>query len=97
MSGVSASRLGYSRLAPLILVVLATIWAGVCVADAASTGGAYSERIYVVRAGDTLSSVANHAYSGSRDPRQLVFLVEQRNHLANADIRPGDVLILPIQ
>ena len=50
----------------------------------------------MVRAGDTLWSVANHAYSGTHDPRQLVFLVEQRNHLANADIRPGEVLILPI-
>jgi hypothetical protein len=25
-----------------------------------------------------------------------LFAIEQRNHLANADIRPGEVLVLPI-
>jgi nucleoid-associated protein YgaU len=87
---------GLGRLALVIAAVLITVWAGVCVADAASNSPTYSEHTYVVRAGDTLWSVASRSYSGSHNPRQLVFLIEQRNHLANADIRPGEVLILPI-
>ena len=50
----------------------------------------------MVRAGYTLWSVANGAYPGSHDPRQLVFRLEQRNRLATADIHPGEVLTLPI-
>jgi Tfp pilus assembly protein FimV len=80
----------------LVAVALVAVGAGVRVADAASNGRAYCEHTYLVRAGDTLWSVASRTYSGSHDPRQLVFLIEQRNPLTNADIRPGEVLILPI-
>jgi Tfp pilus assembly protein FimV len=87
---------GRSRVALLVMVVLVTIWVGVRVADAAGQGPAYSEHTYVVCAGDTLWSVASHAYSGSHDPRLLVYRIEQRNHLVAADIHPGEVLVLPI-
>jgi LysM repeat protein len=87
---------GLSRLALLVLVVVVSVWVGVRVANGASNGPAYSEHTYMVRAGDTLWSVANGAYAGSHDPRQLVYRIEQRNHLVGADIRPGEVLVLPI-
>ncbi len=87
---------GLSRLALLVLVVLVTIWVGARIANATSNGPLYSERTYVVRTNDTLWSVASRAYSGSRDPRQVVYRIEQRNRLASADIHPGEVLVLPI-
>ena len=87
---------GLSRLVLLVVIVLVTIWVGARIANATSNAAAFSEHTYVVRAGDTLWSVANRAYPGSHDPRQLVFRIERRNHLASADIRPGQVLTLPI-
>jgi nucleoid-associated protein YgaU len=87
---------GLSRLALLVVVLLVTIWVGARVANGAGNGPAFSEHAYVVRSGDTLWSVASAAYSGSHDPRQLVYRIEQRNRLAGADIHPGEVLVLPI-
>ena len=87
---------GLSRLALLVLVLVATVWLGVRVANATSNGPAFAERTYVVRGGDTLWSVATHAHSGQRDPRQVVFRIEERNRLAGADLHPGEVLVLPI-
>jgi Tfp pilus assembly protein FimV len=87
---------GLSRLVLLVVIVLVTIWVGARIANATSNAAAFSEHTYVVRAGDTLWSVANGAYPGSHDPRQLVFRLEQRNRLATADIHPGEVLTLPI-
>jgi LysM repeat protein len=60
---------------------------------ARSSNGAGPKRIYVVRAGDTLWSVAEHTYGG--DPRQGVWKLEQRNHLAGATIVPGEKLVVP--
>ena len=87
---------GLSRLALLLLVVVASVWVGTRIANASSNPAAFTEHTYVVRAGDTLWTVADRAYPGSHDPRQLVFRIERRNHLASADIRPGQVLTLPI-
>ena len=87
---------GLSRLVLLVVIVLVTIWVGARIANATSNAAAFSEHTYVVRANDTLWSVANGAYPGSHDPRQLVFRLEQRNRLATADIHPGEVLTLPI-
>ncbi len=87
---------GLSRLALLVLVVVASVWVGTRIANASSNPAAFTEHTYMVRAGDTLWSVAGRAYPGSRDPRQLVFRIERRNHLGSADIHPGQVLTLPI-
>jgi Tfp pilus assembly protein FimV len=87
---------GLSRLALLILVVIVSVWVGTHVANGAGNGSAYSEHTYAVRSGDTLWSVASAAYPGSHDPRQLVYRIERRNHLAGADIHPGELLVLPI-
>jgi nucleoid-associated protein YgaU len=87
---------GLSRLALLVLVLVVAVWVGTRVANATSNAAAFSEHTYAVRNGDTLWSVANRAYAGNHDTRRLVFVIERRNHLAGADIRPGEKLILPI-
>jgi nucleoid-associated protein YgaU len=55
--------------------------------------GAGAETRYVVRAGDTLWSIAAKRYSG--DPRRAVWRIEQRNGLSGEVIQPGTVLYLP--
>ena len=55
--------------------------------------GAAPERAYVVRAGDTLWSIAERTYGG--DPREGVWRIQRRNGLDGALIRPGERLILP--
>ena len=87
---------GLSRLALLVLVLVVAVWVGTRVANATSNTAAFSERTYVVRSGDTLWSITRGAYPGGHDLRELVFTVEQRNHLAGADIRPGEKLTLPV-
>ena len=74
----------------LILVCLAAVAVGLA---AHGSSGAGPKRIYVVRPGDTLWSVAQRTYSG--DPRQGIWELEQRNHLASATIVPGEKLVVP--
>ena len=74
----------------LILVCLAAIAVGYA---AHGSSGAGPKRIYVVRPGDTLWSIAAHSYAG--DPRQGIWQLQQTNHLASATITPGEKLVLP--
>jgi LysM repeat protein len=74
------------------LVVLALLLA-LALSLARPSQGAGSESRYVVRAGDTLWSIAAKRYSG--DPRKAVWEIEQRNGLAGEVIQPGTVLFLP--
>jgi LysM repeat protein len=60
---------------------------------ARSSHGAGPERTIVVRPGETLWSIAVRTYSG--DPREEVWKLERRNHLAGATIVPGERLVLP--
>jgi hypothetical protein len=55
--------------------------------------GADGERAYVVRAHDTLWSIAVRHYAG--DPREAVWRIERRNDLDGALISPGERLVLP--
>ena len=48
---------------------------------------------YRVQAGDTLWSIAARSYGG--DPREGVWKLRERNHLAGTTIAPGQVLRLP--
>jgi LysM repeat protein len=74
----------------LILLCAAALAVGYA---AHGSSGAGPRHMYVVRAGDTLWTIAAHTYAG--DPRQGVWLLEQRNHLASATISPGEKLVLP--
>jgi nucleoid-associated protein YgaU len=60
---------------------------------ARSSSGAGHERVYVVRAADTLWSIAVRHYAG--DPREAVWRLERRNRLDGTLIRPGLRLVLP--
>jgi nucleoid-associated protein YgaU len=57
------------------------------------SGGAGPETEYVVRPTDTLWSIATAHYAG--DPREGIWKLEHRNHLAGTMLSPGQVLILP--
>ena len=57
------------------------------------SGGAGPERRYVVKAHDTLWSIAAAHYAG--DPREGIWKLERRNHLADSVLRPGQALVLP--
>jgi len=46
-----------------------------------------------VRPGETQWSVAQRTYSG--DPREGVWELQHRNHLASATIVPGEKLVVP--
>jgi LysM repeat protein len=74
----------------LIVSVLAALAVGLV---ARSSHGAGPERTYVVRPADTLWSIAARKYAG--DPRQGVWELQQRNHLASDTLRPGQKLVLP--
>jgi nucleoid-associated protein YgaU len=61
--------------------------------SARTSNSAGHEQAYVVRAGDTLWSIAASHYGG--DPREAVWKLQDRNHLRGALVRPGERLILP--
>lgn len=74
----------------LVVFVVAAIAVGLV---ARTSPGAGPERTYVVRPADTLWSIAARTYAG--DPRQGVWELQQRNHLASDTLRPGEKLVLP--
>lgn len=51
------------------------------------------EQTYFVRVGDTLWSIAASHYDG--DPREAVWRLQDRNHLAGTLVTPGERLVLP--
>ena len=74
----------------LALSVVALIaWAII----ARASEGAERDRVYVVRPYDTLWSIAER--SGTSDPRDLIWRIEQRNHLGSATLVPGQRLLVP--
>ena len=60
---------------------------------ARGSSGAGPKQTYVVKPGDTLWAVAERVYAG--DPREGVWELQQRNHLASATIVPGEKLVVP--
>ena len=53
-----------------------------------------SSRTYVVRTGDTLWSIAE-SIAPHRDPRQVIYEIEQRDPGASKPLTPGQVLSVP--
>ena len=78
----------FAKLLGLLLV--ATV---VAVIAARQSAGAGQEQTYVVKPADTLWSIAMRHYAG--DPREGIWKLERRNHLASPTIRPGQRLIMP--
>ena len=78
----------FARIVVIIaLLALAVAW------GARRSDGAGRERLYLVRSGDTLWSIAATHYGG--DPREAVWRLEDRNHLGGSLVRPGQHLFLP--
>jgi LysM repeat protein len=78
----------FTRIVVIVaLLTVAVAW------GARGSNGAGHEQTYIVRTGDTLWSIAASHYGG--DPRQAVYRLEQRNHLAAPRLRPGQELVLP--
>jgi LysM repeat protein len=75
------------------IVVLALAVAVLVGYLARPSGGAGPESRYVVRPADTLWSIAARHYAG--DPREAIWKLQQRNHLAGTTLSPGQVLVLP--
>jgi Tfp pilus assembly protein FimV len=52
-------------------------------------------RVYLVKAGDTLWSIASRFAGPRKDPRPLVDLLVEQNDIVDARIASGDRLVLP--
>jgi nucleoid-associated protein YgaU len=78
----------FARIVVIIaLLTVAVAW------GARTSDGAGGEHAYVVRAGDTLWTIAAAHYAG--DVREGIWEMQDRNHLAGTVIRPGQRLVLP--
>jgi len=75
------------------VVVFLSILALAAAYAARPSGSASREQVYVVKAYDTLWSIAAAQYSG--DPREAIWRIQERNGLDRALIRPGQRLVLP--
>ena len=79
----------FVRIALIALVITFLGWS-VATRSVKSAGRA---QVYVVQPGDTLWSIASTRYAG--DPREGVWRLQNRNHLAGTTISPGQRLTLP--
>jgi hypothetical protein len=75
----------------VLLIALLTLIAWAMLARASH--GAGPTLRYTVKPGDTLWSIAASHYAG--DPRDGIWKIEHRNHLAGSVISPGQTILLP--
>ena len=74
----------------LIIVGIAVlVWS----ASARSTPAHGAKQVVTVRPYDSLWSIAQRRYGG--DVRDAIWRIERANHLATADVRAGQQLVLP--
>jgi LysM repeat protein len=78
----------FPRFAVLLLAV--SLLVGVVARPSGSAGKPVS---YVVKPADTLWSIATEHYAG--DPREGIWKLQRRNHLAGTTLVPGQRLLLP--
>jgi len=77
---------------PRLLILLLTVSLLVGIA-ARPSGGAGKSVGYTVKPTDTLWSIATKHYAG--DPREGIWKLQKRNHLAGTTIVAGQKLVLP--
>lgn len=82
---------GEQMFARLLLVTVVAV--GMWALFARDSGAGGPERTYRVQPGDTLWAIAASSYGG--DPREGVWKLRDRNHLAGTTIAPGQLLRLP--
>ncbi len=73
----------------LIVGVAVFVWS----AAARSSQAHGAKQVIIVRPYDSLWSIARRQYGG--DVRAAIWRIEQANHLASADVRAGQRLVLP--
>lgn len=94
LAGMSRTRVRYGRVKAVLVCALAgTALCGAVAASGAPSAAPVAQRLYVVRAGDTVWSVAVRL-SGSGDPRPVVDALIRDNHIRDARIWPGERLRL---
>ncbi len=94
---MSRTRVRRRRLGVLVgLAVVAGVWAGpVANALGGSAPAPVSSQSYVVRAGDTLWSIAGRV-AADRDPRSVVDAIATASHVEPGAIVPGQTLVIPL-
>ena len=78
----------------LSLLAASAVALALVMSYAAPSSGASHPHRHGVRMGETLWSIAEHAYPRS-DPRDAVYQIEQANHIHDSVISVGQVLVLP--
>ena len=78
----------------LSLLAASAVALALVMSYAAPSSGASHPHRHGVRMGETLWSIAEHAYPGS-DPRDAVYRIEQANDIHDSVIAVGQVLVLP--
>jgi LysM domain-containing protein len=74
-------------------LILCAVVGVLLLAVARPSSGSGPEERYVVRAGDTLWTLAEQRYGG--DPREGVWRIRERNGLEGTDLPAGTVIYLP--
>jgi nucleoid-associated protein YgaU len=94
LPGMSRTRVRYRRAGAILVCALAaTALRGGLAASGAPSAARVAQGLYVVRAGDTVWSVAAR-FAGSGDPRPVVDALIRDNYIRDAQIWPGQRLRL---
>jgi hypothetical protein len=94
--GMGRTRVRRRRALTVVSLAACLLMTGpVTGALAPRNGSPEPRRLYVVRAGDTVWSIAER-FAGGADPRELVDAIGRRNHVDVGAIVPGQALVIPI-
>ena len=88
-------RLGRTLVVASIAACGLGFLAGHATAVTSHSAARHHQRVYVVRPGDSLWSIALRIGAKGSDPRPLVYRITSMNHVQDAGIVPGQRLVLP--